>query len=242
MGIDQPDVHQPATWEANLLSGVQLLAVLFLTIVSGLLLSGCGPSFLPPTPIQTLTPTANFTPIPSSTQARLPKPTVACRLGFGWYHVPQSDPGEPMDPIRARSFVGLAVPPFPVGVEQEFGFANAHGEIPGWAIVYDLLLVRQENTRMLWLGIIYYNLEESAEPHYRIYDSIPVPASGPNDVLIAFSCLHRGEHDTKLIVLATCTPEGPVTDIHFAWRIDPSNATLLPTSTKDIVCPRDIAW
>ena len=92
---------------------------------------------------------------------------------------------------------------------------------------------------MLWLGIPFKETQGCCgqETPSRIYDSIPLPAIETKSLLIPFVCMRNQEQDFFLIVVAEPpAKDAPVTNIHYAWRIDPETISLQPFSTQGVEC------
>jgi len=113
--------------------------------------------------------------------------------------------------------------------------------MPSSTLYYQVFVMRLGNARMLWLGVPF--AEWNAFDESRIYDAIPLPSVEAGNILIPFSCAQNLERDPYLekepyfIVIATRPKDGEyATDIHYAWRIDPTNTTLKPVSYQDIKC------
>jgi len=107
--------------------------------------------------------------------------------------------------------------------------------LPSWTLYHQIFVMRQGNARMIWLGVPFAETISFSES--RIYDAIPMPPTDAGDVLIAFTCSRNNEIDDSLVVIAS-RPKGdePATDIHYAWRIDPTSTTLQPVNYPDIEC------
>ena len=187
--------------------------------------------------LPTWTP-AEIIPVPPPTFTPAPEPIVTPTISLpsNWYIIPELADLASIDPSDTKVFKGIRIPPLPDNIVREFGYFSPYGEVPSWTIIYQIFLMRQGNARMLWLGVPF---EDGSESH--IYDAIPLPPTEPGDVLIPFTCIrnNENEYDFLLIVLATYPEEGEsATDIHYAWRIDPTSITLQPVSYRNMFCPR----
>jgi hypothetical protein len=189
---------------------------------------------LPPTWTPSPTPSVKDTPSALPTPTFTPELllTPAIPLPQSWFLIPSLTPIDSSNPLNSQSYEGIKIPPLPDGIVEEFTFITPYGEGPSWRITYELHFVRQEDRGMLWLGV---PLENGSA--HRIFDAIPLPAVQAGDILISFTCRQNDLMDLLLVVIAAYPKEGePATDIRFAWRIDPTSATLQPVSKGGIVC------
>lgn len=192
-----------------------------------------------PTPQQTVTLFLTITPVPTNTlhptitPTASPKATSTPRLGAGWYLIPELTPYESVRMEPAKSFIGLRVPPMPEGIVEEFSYVESIGEAPPDIIVRKVFIARRGNARILWLGVLYkYRFTDA-----QIYDSIPLPQTEANDVLIPFTCFREDGSGYPMIAIATRpNPGEDAKDIRYAWRIDPTSLTLRPVYYQDIIC------
>jgi hypothetical protein len=220
----------------------------FVVAILALVLSACGnqDSSLPTNQIVTATPLMFMpTSMPdiAKTSESIPTLTLAPEavltsnfsLPQGWFLIPEAASSIPSEPVDTNVFKGVKFPPLPDNVFQEFEFITPYGEVPSGTILYQIFLMRQGDTRMLWLGVPF-----EAGSQSQIYDVIPLPSTQAGDVLIPFICRRHDVMDLFLIVIAAYPPERqPAAEIHYAWRIEPTTITLQPVSQEDIVCSRD---
>ena len=146
-------------------------------------------------------------------------------------------PAEAISLETARSFIGIRIPPLPDGIIQEFvRFFPDGGELPSSTLYYQIFVMRLGNARMLWLGVPFAETTSFSEG--RIYDAIPLPPIQEGDILIPFTWCMNKKSDYFFTVIATRPNDGEyyATDIHYAWRIDPSTTTLQPVYYQDLEC------
>ncbi len=173
-------------------------------------------------------------PPPTFTPGPVPTFTSRSTLGRTWFPLTELFPAETVTSDVARSFIGIRVPPFPENIIREFSTEDVSGETSPSTIIHQAIVVRQGNARMLWVGVQFWPTSEGSEAFTRVYDAIPLPATQPGDVLVAFTCGRNNESDPSLIVLFS--EEEPGLSLRYAWRIDPTSTTLELVSHQDIIC------
>src|SRR5512138_116688 len=101
----------------------------------------------------TVTPFFTSTPRPTPSPKAMPTNIQDSTVVSGWFSIPRLTNPDSINFSSARSFKGLKIPPFPDELIIETAADQPYGEVPPETIFYRLYLIRQGNTRMLWLGI-----------------------------------------------------------------------------------------